>query len=217
MKTIRVLFEKTSRAIYISHLDLTRAMGRALARSELPVWYTEGFHPHLYMTFALPLSLGITGLCETMDFRLTDDAFPLEEVTPRLDAALPEGLHAVRAWEPVLPPKEIFWADYRVEMRCAYPEAKKAFETLAALPEVETEKRSKKGWRTVDIRPMFEVLSVEESERGALALLRCRAGVEINLNPMLVLENLTKLTGFSPVTAKISRVAVWTEELSVFR
>ena len=73
MKTIRVLFHKTGRAIYISHLDLTRAMGRALARTQLPVWYTEGFHPHLYMTFALPLSLGVEGLCETMDFWLTEE------------------------------------------------------------------------------------------------------------------------------------------------
>ncbi len=215
MKTIRVLFHKTGRAIYISHLDLTRAMGRALARTQLPVWYTEGFHPHLYMTFALPLSLGVEGLCETMDFWLTEEV-PFDEVTARLDAALPEGLHAVRAWEPVLPPKEIFWADYCVAMRCEETAAKAAFSALAALTELPMEKRSKKGIRTVDIRPLFEVVSVESAPSGVKALLRCRAGVEINLNPSLVLDALTERTGFSPVASHIVRIAVKTENLSDF-
>jgi radical SAM-linked protein len=216
MKTIRVLFQKDGRAVYISHLDLMRAMSRALARSELPVWYTEGFHPHLYLTFALPLSLGTTGLCETMDFRLTGDV-PLDEVTARLDAALPEGLHAVRAWEPVMAPKEIFWADYRVELRCASGEAEKALAALSSMEELPMEKRSKKGIRTVNIRPLFEVLSVEGAPGGAVAVLRCRAGVEINLNPTLLLDAAREHTGFTPVAAKIIRFAVLTENFSDFQ
>ena len=58
MTTIRVWFTKTGEASYISLLDLQRVMQRALKRSGLPVWYTLGFNPHIYMTFAAPLSLG---------------------------------------------------------------------------------------------------------------------------------------------------------------
>jgi len=215
VKTVRVLFHKSGRAVYISHLDLNRAMGRALARSELPVWYTEGFHPHLYMTFALPLALGTTGLCETVDFRLVEDV-PLDEVVRRLDEALPEGLHAVRAWYPVMAPKEIFWADYKVELVCAYDDAKAAFTALNDASEMQMPKRSKKGVRVVDIRPLYSVEGINESDGGAVIDLRCRAGVETNLNPSLVLEAAEKLTGFSPVSVKITRVAVKDEKLCDF-
>lgn len=215
VKTVRVMFEKTGRAVYISHLDLTRAMGRALARCELPVWYTEGFHPHLYMTFALPLSLGTTGLCETVDFRLVKNV-PLDEVVARLDAALPEGLHAVKAWEPVMQPKEIFWADYEVELRCDFDEAKAAFTALNNVNEMQMPKRSKKGVKMVDIRPLYSVEGIRKADNGAVVDLRCRAGVETNLNPSLVLEAANKLTGFSPVSVKVARVAVKDEKLCDF-
>ena len=216
MKTVRVLFQKTGRAVYISHLDLTRAMGRALARSGLPVWYTEGFHPHLYMTFALPLALGTAGLCETMDYRLLEEDFPLEEATRRLDAALPEGLHAVRTWEPVMQPKQIMWADYELALRCDSSAAEAAFSALSACAELPMPKRSKKGIRTVDIRPLFEVLEVVPAENGVRALLRCRAGVEINLNPSLVLDALSERFGFVPVSVQIARIAVKDENYRDF-
>ena len=58
MTTVRIFFEKCGEAAYISLLDLQRVMGRALKRSGLPVWYTLGFNPHIYMTFTCPLSLG---------------------------------------------------------------------------------------------------------------------------------------------------------------
>ena len=66
MKDIRIRFEKTGRARYISHLDLTRAMTRAVRRAGLPIWYTEGFNKHPYLTFAAPLSLGFEGTDESL-------------------------------------------------------------------------------------------------------------------------------------------------------
>lgn len=99
-KTIRLVFSKTGRAVYISHLDLNRAMIRAVRRAALPIWYTEGFNRHPYVTFAAPLSLGYEGLHETMDLRLEED-MPMEELTSRLNAVLPEGLAALSAAEAV--------------------------------------------------------------------------------------------------------------------
>ena len=58
MTTVRLRFTKTGEAAYISLLDLQRVMQRAFKRSGLPVWYTQGFNPHIYMTFAAPLALG---------------------------------------------------------------------------------------------------------------------------------------------------------------
>ena len=58
MKNVRVFFEKHGPCKYISHLDTNRVMLRAIGKSRLDIWYTEGFNRHAYITFALPLSLG---------------------------------------------------------------------------------------------------------------------------------------------------------------
>ena len=61
MKTVRVFFAKEGRLKYISHLDVTRCLARVFKRSRLPIWYTQGFNPHAYLTFALPLPLVSNG------------------------------------------------------------------------------------------------------------------------------------------------------------
>ena len=88
METVRVFFAKEGRLKYISHLDVTRCLARVFKRSGLPIWYTQGFNPHAYLTFALPLPLGVESRCESFDFRLTEEV-SYEEVKDRLNAVLP--------------------------------------------------------------------------------------------------------------------------------
>ena len=74
MITVRISFEKKNEASYISLLDLQRVMQRVLKRSGLPVWHTLGFNPHIYMTFACPLSLGQESECECVDVKTEAEA-----------------------------------------------------------------------------------------------------------------------------------------------
>ena len=90
MKTVRIWFRKIGTAKYISHLDLNRCMARAMRRAAIPAWVTEGFNPHLFLTFALPLSLGQEGLDESMDIKLADDA-EIDDIPAKLNATLPAG------------------------------------------------------------------------------------------------------------------------------
>ena len=62
-----VVFEKGETLRYIGHLDLMRAMQRALRRSGLPIRYSNGFNPHIRLSFAAPLSVGVVGLRELME------------------------------------------------------------------------------------------------------------------------------------------------------
>ena len=57
-----VVFEKTPRLRHIGHLDLMRAIQRSLRRSGLPIRYSQGFNPHMLMSFAAPLALGHAAL-----------------------------------------------------------------------------------------------------------------------------------------------------------
>ncbi|MEG0754612.1 MAG: TIGR03936 family radical SAM-associated protein, partial [Angelakisella sp.] len=114
--TIRLFFEKRDRAKYISHLDITRCFSRAISRTDLPVWYTEGFNPRIYMTFPLPIPLGFESSCESLDIRLVEDDYPLEQVTEKLNRVLPQG---VRILETVLPqqkPEAMALADYIISI-----------------------------------------------------------------------------------------------------
>lgn len=93
MHTIRIRFCKTGPAAYISHLDLQRVFARGLRKSGLPVWYSQGFNPHIYMSFALPLPLGQQSLCEAVDCRVEEDAPDYAAYLQALQAGMPTGIY----------------------------------------------------------------------------------------------------------------------------
>ena len=93
----RMKFAKEGRAKYISHLDLMHAMQRSMARCQMPLWFTEGFNQHAYVSVALPLSTGYSGECEFLDFNITAEAVP-ENVVEALNDVFPEGLRAIEIY-----------------------------------------------------------------------------------------------------------------------
>lgn len=191
--TLRIVFEKLGRARYISHLDLNRAMTRAVRRAAIPLWYTEGFNKHPYLTFASPLSLGFEGERETVDLRLVGAMSP-EEVVQRLNTVLPEGLHAVSAAPAVKKAGEVAQAVYCLTMGCTVAEV----ESLLAQPSVTVQKRNKKKeWVPVELKPVLEAAGGQ--------LTACNGGVqweitlpcssEQSVNPSLVIAALREHTG----------------------
>ena len=114
MITVRISFKKKNEASYISLLDLQRVMQRALKRSGLPVWYTLGFNPHIYMTFAAPLSLGQESLAETVDFKSEAEGYDWDAAAPALSACLPRGIKVTRIAPAVLDAGDIACAAYEV-------------------------------------------------------------------------------------------------------
>lgn len=188
MIPIRIFFTKTGTARFISHLDVNRMMQRALKRAELPVWYTQGFNPHMYLTFALPLSLGQESLCESMDLRL-DEPMPLDEVQRRLQQVLPDGFSVTGVFPPRDKYAAIASAVYRCELFTEQPEALLAdWERFIALPEIPMEKKTKRGSTTIDLRPCLSDVKQEAGENAVSLTMRLPAGSETNINPSLVLD-----------------------------
>ena len=195
--TARVFYKKQGRAKYISHLDLVRCISRALKRSKLPVWHTLGFHPHVYLTFALPLALGYESECESMDFRLTE-TLPMEAVVDRLNAVLPEGICCHAAAPAVMKPDAIKWADYTVTQEFDSVDAGEAWRAFAgwcARETVPVVKKGKKGERVVDVKPHF-TLGEPHAEGDTLTFsIRAAAGSAFNLNPTLLLDTFAQEGG----------------------
>ncbi len=138
-------------------------MQRALKRSVLPVWYTQGFNPHIYMTFAAPLSLGQESLAETVDFKSEAEGYQLDAVAPVLSAAcLPRGIKVTR-----IAPAALDTGGYCVPlMRCATPAkdaqaACAAWEAYNAAPAAEVVKEGKRGKKkTVDLKAHLPQVSL---------------------------------------------------------
>lgn len=193
MLRLRATFKKTGRAKYISHLDLNRCMLRIFRRSKLPVWYTEGFNPHPYYSFALALSLGFESDCEIMDFNITDDNMPLSVIKDRLNEVMPEGMGIVD----IAPQKNkitvIAKAEYEFDLKADDVQGVyDAVEKLLVTDEILIEKKTKKGIKTVDLKPDTEIVSLEKAEGAVHMVMRLPAGTKTNYNPTLFVEALRK-------------------------
>lgn len=181
---IRAIFEKCGRAKYISHLDLNRCMQRAFKRSGIPIWYTEGFNPHIYINFALPLSLGYESKAEIMDFNITEQ-MPFEEIMQKLNSAMPEGLKITKVYTPETKQTEIKYSDFKI----TFDKAIKAdFENFISQDTINTIKKTKRGEKEIDLKPDIKVLSCEEINGNTVLSLRLPAGNDKNINPSLITD-----------------------------
>ncbi len=214
--TIRILFSKTGRARYISHLDLNRTMIRAIRRAQLPIWYTEGFNRHPYVTFAAPLSLGYEGERETMDLRL-QETMELEELVRRLDEAMPEGLHVYAAAPAEMKAGEAVLARYRVSIGCS-PDLVKE---LLARPSILVEKRTKKKtMKTVDLKQVLDASHAvvrELADGGTEVELTLPCGGELSVNPSLLMEAMRRENGMADLSFMVRRLDVTTGDGQSFR
>lgn len=206
---VRAFYRKEGRIKYISHLDMNRCVSRDLKRSGLPVWHTLGFNPHIYVTFPLPLSLGYESVCESFDFRLTEE-MELEEARARLNAVLPEGLLVYALTLPEQKPEEIAWAEYAIEQEYdgGAQRVRTQLEGWLSRPEILLVKKTKKGEKEIDVKPHFTVADLESAGNSLRLSLRCAAGPEFNLNPTLLLDAFAAETGGPPDWQRVVRTAI---------
>lgn len=219
MKSVRVWFKKQDECIYISHLDLNRCMLRALHKSRLPVWHTEGFNPHPFVTFALPLSLGFTGERESMDIRLIEDGFPLETIVSELNKCLPGGIRVYAACEPVMKPGQIAYASFKILLSGDDIASDRLYELcgeLFAKDEILVDKKSKKGLKKFDLKPYLFKYTTERQIGGVQINITLPAGSSNNVNPNLICDALTKYCGVS-VSADITRLNLFDKNFEEFR
>ena len=175
MDKLRLRFEKTGRAVYISHLDLMATMQRAFARAGLELKYSEGFNPHPLISILLPLSVGTASRCELMDFRLREDA-ELSALPARLTAVLPEGIRVLEAYESERKSALLKWLEIEgtLEYDHGAPEIGK-LEEFFRQSEIVIEKKTKRGIGQADIRPAIR--SIRSALGAAAALSGTGAGL----------------------------------------
>lgn len=215
MKKIRCIFEKTGDARFISHLDLNRVMQRAIRRAGIPVWYTEGFNTHPYITFANPLSLGFESRYEIMDTKLDDDEFSLVELIKRLNETLPEGIKLSAAYEPTVKISQIAYSAYRIKFNATKDEFEKLLTALHG--ELTAVKKGKAGEKIIDIAQY--IYNVDIKLDGCLAVLKVTlpASQEININPNLLTSALFSKAEIPERLTRVIRTELLDADLKTFR
>ncbi len=219
MNKLRLRFEKTGRAIYISHLDLMRTMQRAFNRSGYALKYSEGFNPRPQISIALPLPVGMGSVCELMDFTLKEEA-DLSELPERLTRAMPEGIRILEAYVPERKTALLKWLEIRGKFE--YDERDpvamcEALQAFFALEEIVILRRTKRGEGESDIRPAIRSLTFVPGER-CVRLEGVISAQNPTLNPDLLADALRQLQPeIAPDFAKFTRIETYDEEGKIFR
>lgn len=86
---LRIQFHKLGPVRFTSHKDTLRMFQRCFAACGIPVSYSQGYHPHMRLSFAPPLKTGWEGYEEYVDVEVDG---PPGEVRDTCNARLPSGL-----------------------------------------------------------------------------------------------------------------------------
>lgn len=219
MKSVRLWFKKDGLAIFISHLDMNRCMTRAVRRAEIPLWYTEGFNPHPYMTFLMPLPLGQVGMREPLDIRIEGE-MSFGEIKKRLNAVMPEGIEIVDVAKPECKPNAIAAAEYEILVDFASAGEAQGFASGAKSiidgGVLNAEKRSKKGIKTVNLCEMIRSFEIESTENTVHIKAVLAAGNSVNLNAELLVSSLLSQFAAETEGMTIVRTKLLQEDLSIF-
>ena len=207
MRSVRIWFNKTGTAKYISHLDLTRCMIRAFRRTDIPLWYTEGFNPHPHLVFGLSLPLGVEGLYEPLDIRLNDDNYPLERVLTQLNSVTVPGIEFLDIAEPINKPLEIYSGEYTVEIPCDSPEELSELIKKAVNDgNITYEKKVKKGgFKTINVSEHIKNFGVSVSADKIVLAFNLPAGNDFTINPVSFCNALWELIDKKDMPCRITR------------
>ena len=182
---------------FIGHLDIMRYFQKAIRRAEIPIAFTSGYSPHMIMSFANPLGVGLTSDGEYFDIELTE-SIASKEAVRRLNEQMVDGMEIVSFVQIPDDKKSkgmsiVAGADYLSSVKNgSLPEdLAEKLEAFYAQNEICVVKKTKKSEKEVDIRPMIYKLECRDGK----IYMRVAAGSVQNLKPELVTEAFVRYLG----------------------
>ena len=204
---VRITFTKQGALRYTGHLDLHRLWERAMRRADLPITYSQGFHPQPRMSLAAALPLGFSSRCEMLDVRLNDE-IPLEDIRVRLKDNLPHdiqvtNIESVDERAPALQ-TQVVSAQYHVQLTEPV-DGSDLKRRVAELLESESIPRERRG-KFYDLRSLIEALTADIESSTLQMTLAAREGATGRPD-----EVLTAL-GIEPEYARVERTRLIFQE-----
>lgn len=207
-------FQKGDIVRHLGLLDLQRTMQRALRRSGLPIGYSNGFNPHIVMTFASALSSGIPGDAEILDVTLAQNAENVSEerCLIEMNRVLPPALQVsrVRLVDDRFPKASaaLEQAEYSIVLH-----GEDAKKLVSCIPnfldkeEIMAIRKTKRSESLVNIRPMLHLLTAQYDEEAHKAFLTARVSFveSATLKPDVLLSALCEFAEVPLPVADIRR------------
>lgn len=211
---IRMKFKKSGCMKFIGHLDIMRYFQKAIRRADIDIAYSEGFSPHMIMSFAAPLGVGLTSEGEYVDLQVHSCASSKAAVDA-LNKVMVDGMEVVSF--KLLPETvknamaSVAAADYFVNWREGYAPEDWEDKFLAFLQKEEMIilKKTKRSEAEVDLKPMLYKAEIRDG--GIFMQVAC--GSVNNLKPELVMEAFAKDAGMelAPFALEVCRVEVYAD------
>ena len=218
---LRLLFEKTGSAIWISHLDLMRVFQRAFKRAGLPLTHTQGFNPRPSVSIALPLSVGVESVCELLDLDLDGETVACEEICSRLNQVLIPGVFVREVYTDGRKIRDlsILHCTVTLEYDSGIPDnALTVLREMFASDSLIVPKKGKNGIQDQDIIPMIRRMELQAVGEDAIVLDCDVCCQNPTLNPMqLVAAIALHRPEMKPDFAKCKRIEIFDNIMKVFR
>ena len=206
----RIKFRKYGVMKFIGHLDIMRYFQKVMRRADIPIAFTQGFSPHMIMSFAQPLGVGVTSDAEYFDIELTE-AISSKRAIEQMNKVNVEGIEIVSFVE--IPDDKkcsgmtiVAAAEYAVSLlesnktsditKDITDEWKEKIAAFMAQPEIRVLKQTKRSEKEVDIKPMIYKMDVRDNK----VYMFLATGSEQNLKPDLVMNAFLTFAGESEDT-----------------
>ena len=206
----RIKFRKYGVMKFIGHLDIMRYFQKVMRRADIPIAFTQGFSPHMIMSFAQPLGVGVTSDAEYFDIELTE-AISSKRAIEQMNKVNVEGIEIVSFVE--IPDDKkcsgmtiVAAAEYAVSLlesnktsditKDITDEWKEKITAFMAQPEIRVLKQTKRSEKEVDIKPMIYKMDVRDNK----VYMFLATGSEQNLKPDLVMNAFLTFAGESEDT-----------------
>lgn len=213
----RILFEKTGKSVWMSHLDTMRLMQRAFRRAGVLLHHSQGYTPHAYVSMPLPLSVGMESLCEILEYELDGN---LSVTAADLNKVMPQGIRVLKVYESSVKTK--FLTQLQAELTLFYdkgvPEkACEAIGQLFAAPKLIVTKRTKRGPEETDLKPLLYSAAITKKQDRVL--IDCMVSAQNPpLNPLLLVQAIEKeLPELKPDHATCRRIEIYDDKGNPFR
>lgn len=193
----RIKFRKFGAMKFIGHLDIMRFFQKVMRRADIPIAFTGGFSPHMIMSFANPLGVGVTSDGEYFDIELAEE-IDMQAAVERMNQVVVEGIEVVNM-VPISDEKKrtgmtiVAAADYLSTVKNnAFPEGwQEKANSFMAQEGIYILKKTKKSEKEVDIKPMIYKFEVRDN---SVYMLVATGSVE-NLKPELVMQAFAEYLG----------------------
>ncbi|MCI5709151.1 MAG: TIGR03936 family radical SAM-associated protein [Veillonella caviae] len=174
LKKLRLALNKGEKLRFLSHLDYAQAVERMIRRADIRMAYSEGFNPHMKISFSSALALGVTAAAEYIDMDVLEED-SLESIMERLNRVAPPGLEVLDGKEMPDKVKKMMaicnYAIYEVTgPTTADVEWSELLKTFNEASEISYEKITPKKTRIIDVKEFVKESITAHVDDGKVTL-----------------------------------------------